>query len=54
MRLRHIAIFGLSVSTAFFLPYLLIGTIGKRLLKRNMFLFSLKLLSETVLILKNK
>jgi len=49
--MHHIAIFGLSVSTAFFSPYLLKGAIyKKKLLKRNVFLFSLQLLSETVLI----
>jgi len=55
MRMRHIAIRGLSDSTIFFPHYLINGTIfeKKKLLNtKHVFWFSLQLVSETFLILR--
>jgi len=55
MRIRHIIICGLTRSTIPFLNYLKKGMIfggGGELLKKNVFCFSLQLLSETFLILR--
>jgi len=54
MRMRHIAICGMSGSTYIFLHYLINGTIFEKefLITEYVFSFSVQLLSETVPILK--